>query len=633
MGCKFDKIKKMNLFTWFHHHKLKFGIFAVILSLIFMVIGGLTSSLLISPIFWGLAFAIGGFAKAVEGVTKTIQEKSLNVEFLMIAASLAAFLTGEYAEGAVLIFIFAVSGVLEEFATAQTEKALTSLLKIAPKTAIKIVNDVEQVVEISKLLVRDIVVVKPGQQIPADGVIIKGGAAIDQSSITGEFNPSEKLMGDQVFAGSIVINAPILVQVTKDPQQSVVQKMIQLIKRAQEEKTRSEKRVSLFEKIYVYVVIALSLFVIFLTPPLGWLTESEAFRRGIIVLVVASPCALVASITPALLSTLSHAAKKGILIKSGRYIESLRYINVVAFDKTGTLTTGKPKVVEYVFETKVDELRLLPTMVAAEKLSNHPLAKAISLHFKDVKNIAVELKEIPGRGLEVKTKTDAIQVGNFPFKATATLEEKFIKAGREGKTLVNIIENGVLKGFIALEDSLREDSKVAIEQLKQLSIQPVMLTGDKKETALAIAQKMGIQTIHAESLPETKVTVVQTYASQGKKVLMIGDGINDAPALATASIGVSMGDGTDVSLETADIVMMNNQLQNIPYLIKLSYATQNIITQNVVFSIAVILVLLISNLFGIVVLRYGVIGHELSTILVILNSLRLLSSKKKPLRI
>ncbi len=633
MGCKFDKIRKMNLFTWFNHHKLKFEILAVILSLIFMVIGGLTSSLSISPIFWGLAFAIGGFAKAVEGVTKTIQEKSLNVEFLMIAASLAAFLTGEYAEGAVLIFIFAVSGVLEEFATAQTEKALTSLLKIAPKTAIKIVNDVEQTVEISKLLVRDVVVVKPGQQIPADGVIIKGGAAIDQSSITGEFNPSEKLMGDQVFAGSIVINAPILVQVTKDPQQSVVQKMIQLIKRAQEEKTRSEKRVSLFEKIYVYVVITLSLFVIFLTPPLGWLTESEAFRRGVIVLVVASPCALVASITPALLSTLSHAAKKGILIKSGRYIELLRHINVVAFDKTGTLTTGKPKVVECVFETKVDELRLLPTMVAAEKLSNHPLAKAISLHFKDLKNIPVELKEIPGRGLEVKTKTDAIQVGNFPFKATAALEEKFIKYGREGKTLVNIIENGVLKGFIALEDSLREDSKVAIEQLKQLSIRPVMLTGDKKETALAIAQKMGIQTIHAESLPETKVTVVQTYTSQGKKVLMIGDGINDAPALATASIGVSMGDGTDVSLETADIVMMNNQLQNIPYLIKLSYATQNIITQNVVFSIAVILVLLISNLFGIVVLRYGVIGHELSTILVILNSLRLLSSKKKPLRI
>ncbi|MEY3431398.1 MAG: hypothetical protein RIS53_296 [Bacillota bacterium] len=623
----------MNQHLWFKKYKLKFEIFAVILSLILMVIGALTSSLMISPIFWGLAFAIGGFAKAVEGVTKTIQEKSLNVEFLMIAASLAAFLTGEYAEGAVLIFIFAVSGVLEEFATAQTEKALTSLLKIAPKTAIKMVNGVEQHIEISRLLVKDVVVVKPGQQVPADGVIIQGGAAVDQSSITGEFNPSEKLVGDQVFAGSIVINAPVLVQVTKDPQQSVVQKMIQLIKRAQEEKTHSEKRVSLFEKIYVYVVIALSLFVIFLTPSLGWLTQAEAFRRGVIVLVVASPCALVASITPALLSTLSHAAKKGILIKSGRYIELLRQIDVVAFDKTGTLTTGKPKVVGYAFQTKEDEAKLLAIVVAAEKFSNHPLARAISLHFQSLKTAQVELKEIPGRGLEVKSNSIAIQVGNFPFTIHKVLEEKFLTSSREGKTLVNIIQDGILKGFIALQDTIREDSKVAIEQLKKLSIEPMMLTGDKKETALAIAQKMGIQTIHAECLPETKVKVVKEYALQGKKVLMIGDGINDAPALATAAIGVSMGDGTDVSLETADIVMMNNQLQNIPYLIKLSQSTQTIITENVVFSIAVIVVLLISNLFGIVILRYGVIGHELSTILVILNSLRLLSSKNKPTRI
>jgi len=633
MGYRFDKIMLMNLHSWFNKNKLKFEIFAVFLSLFFMLLGAITTTQTISPIFWGLAFAIGGFAKAIEGITKTIQEKSLNVEFLMIAASLAAFLTGEYAEGAVLIFIFAVSGVLEEFATAQTEKALTSLLKIAPKTAIKMVDGVEEQIEISKLLVKDVVVVKPGQQVPADGVIIQGGAAVDQSSITGEFNPSEKLVGDQVFAGSIVINAPILVQVIKDPQQSVVQKMIQLIKRAQEEKTHSEKRVSLFEKIYVYVVIALSLFVIFFTPSLGWLTEDEAFRRGVIVLVVASPCALVASITPALLSTLSHAAKKGILIKSGRYIELLRQIDVVAFDKTGTLTTGRPKVVGYAFQTQKDESNLLPTVVAAEKLSNHPLAKAISLHFQSLNTVKVELKEIPGRGLEVKTDMHAIQVGNFPFTIHKELEGKFLIASREGKTLVNIIQDGILKGFISLQDTIREDSKVAIEQLKLLSIEPVMLTGDKKETALAIAQKMSIQTIHAECLPETKVKVVKEYTLQGKKVLMIGDGINDAPALATASIGVSMGDGTDVSLETADIVMMNNQLQNIPYLIKLSKSTQKIIMQNVVFSIAVILVLLVSNLFGIVILRYGVIGHELSTILVILNSLRLLSSKKKPIGI
>lgn len=623
----------MNYILWFKKNKLKLEILAVVFSLILMILGGVTSNSPMSPIFWGLAFAIGGFAKAIEGFSKTIKEKSLNVEFLMIAASLAAFLTGEFAEGAVLIFIFAVSGVLEEFATAQTEKALTSLLKIAPKTAIKMVDGIEVKVEITDLIVGDVVVVKPGQQIPADGVVINGGAAVDQSSITGEFNPSEKLIGDSVFAGSISLNAPLQVRVNKDPTQSVVQKMINLIKRAQEEKTRSEKRVSLFEKIYVYVVIALSLFVIFLTPTLGWLTQDEAFRRGVIVLVVASPCALVASITPALLSTLSHAAKKGILIKSGRYIELLRKIQVVAFDKTGTLTTGKPIVVGFNFLTKTDEEKLLPIVSAAEKLSNHPLAKAIANHFSNLKPVTIELKEIPGRGLEVVNNGETIHIGNFPANFNKGLKEQLLQATRDGKTTVNIIQGGQLKGFIALQDTIREQAKVAIDQLIELGVEPVMLTGDKKETASAIAQKMKIKQVHAECLPEGKVKVVKDYLDQNKKILMIGDGINDAPGLATATIGVSMGDGTDVSLETADIVMMNNQLQNIPYLINLSKRTQMIIYQNVIFSISVILILLVSNLFGIVILRYGVLGHELSTILVILNSLRLLSSKKKIVRI
>ncbi len=624
----------MNYILWFKKNKLKLEILAVVFSLALMILGGLTSHSSISPIFWGLAFAIGGFAKAVEGFTKTIKEKSLNVEFLMIAASLAAFLTGEYAEGAVLIFIFAVSGVLEEFATAQTEKALTSLLKIAPKTAIKLFDGVEVKVEITDLIVGDVVVVKPGQQIPADGVVINGGAAVDQSSITGEFNPSEKLIGDSVFAGSIALNAPLQVRVNKDPTQSVVQKMINLIKRAQEEKTHSEKRVSLFEKIYVYVVIALSLFVIFLTPPLGLLTQDEAFRRGVIVLVVASPCALVASITPALLSTLSHAAKKGILIKSGKYIELLRQIQVVAFDKTGTLTTGKPIVVGSYFITKSDEQKLLPILSTAEKLSNHPLAKAIANHFSNLKPVTLELKEIPGRGLEVVSNGEIIHIGNFPVNLiNESLKEQFFQATKDGKTTVNIIQGGELKGFIALQDTIREQAKVAIAQLIELGIEPVMLTGDKKETASAIAKKMKIKQVHAECLPEGKVKVVKDYLNQSRKILMIGDGINDAPGLATATIGVSMGDGTDVSLETADIVMMNNQLQNIPYLITLSKRTQVIIYQNVIFSISVILILLVSNLFGIVILRYGVLGHELSTILVILNSLRLLSSKKKMVRI
>jgi Cd2+/Zn2+-exporting ATPase len=607
--------------------QLFFQIIATQISLILMLLGTFTPNWNNNSLLWGLAFIFGGFFKAKEGLIKTIKEKALNVEFLMIAAALAAFFTGEYAEGAVLIFIFAVSGVLEEYATSQTEKALTSLLKLAPKTAMMIRDEQEVVISISELKIHDVVMVKPGQQVPADGVVLLGGASVDQSSITGEFNPVEKLVGDSVFAGSIVIDSAIRVTVTKDPSQSIVSKMIALVKRAQEEKTKSEKQISTFEKVYVYAVILLSLFVIFATPVLGWLPEDEAFRRGIIVLVVASPCALVASITPALLSTLSHAAKKGILIKSGKYIEGLRTIDVVAFDKTGTLTTGKPRVTDVVFENKSDETRCLPMVVNAERSSNHPLAKAISKHFASMKDISLSIKEIPGRGLELTHQGMNLQVGKFPYTVSDTFKPIYDQATHAGKTTVNIICEKKLIGFIALQDTVRPEVINAVKALISLGVEPVMITGDKEETARAIALQMQIPTVHANCLPEEKVEVIENYRQQGKHVLMIGDGINDAPSLATASIGVSMGDGTDVSLETADIVMMNNNLANIPYLLTLSKRTQAIILQNVIFSISVILLLLLSNIAGLIVLRLGVLGHELSTILVILNSLRLLRIK------
>jgi Cd2+/Zn2+-exporting ATPase len=340
--------------------------------------------------------------------------------------------------------------------------------------------------------------------------------------------------------------------------------------------------------------------------------------------VVASPCALVASITPALLSSLSHAAKKGILIKSGKYIESLRTIDVVAFDKTGTLTTGKPKVVDVVFEKKSDEPKCMPLVVSAERSSNHPLAKAIAKHFIAIKTLNPTIKEIPGRGIEVSHEGMNLQIGKFPYTVSDSFKPIYDATTKAGKTTVNIICEQKLIGFIALQDTVRPEVVDAIKQLIQMGVEPVMVTGDKEETARAIAAMMHIPTIHANCLPQEKVEVVERYRKQGKHVLMIGDGINDAPSLASASIGVSMGDGTDVSLETADIVMMNNNLGNIPYLLTLSKRTQVIILQNMIFSIGVIVILLLSNIAGLIVLRFGVLGHELSTILVILNSLRLL---------
>jgi Cd2+/Zn2+-exporting ATPase len=284
-------------------------------------------------------------------------------------------------------------------------------------------------------------------------------------------------------------------------------------------------------------------------------------------------------------------------------------------------------VTDVVFEIKSDETTCLPLVVNAERSSNHPLAKAISKHFVAIKDVSLSIKEIPGRGLELTDKGMNLQVGKFPYTVSDAFKFIYDQATHAGKTTVNVIRENKLIGFIALQDTVRPEVVDAVKALISLGVEPVMITGDKEETARAIALQMQIPTVHANCLPEEKVEVIESYRKQGKHVLMIGDGINDAPSLATASIGVSMGDGTDVSLETADIIMMNNNLGNIPYLLTLSKRTQAIILQNVIFSISVILLLLLSNIAGLIVLRFGVLGHELSTILVILNSLRLLRIK------
>ena len=375
-------------------------------------------------------------------------------------------------------------------------------------------------------------------------------------------------------------------------------------------------------------MILLSLFVIFLTPTLGWLSSDEAFRRGVIVLVVASPCALVASVSPAILSTLSHAARKGILVKGGRYLETLLRIKVVAFDKTGTITTGQPKVVNVVVSDPALEKDIISILTNMERNSTHPLAKAISEHFATIPTRTLVIKEIPGKGLQAQVDGIHWQVGRFEFTSSESIQNQYLDAIQQGQTIVFIIRDGMLVAFISLTDTIRVQAKPAIFELKKLGVQSLMLTGDTLETARAIAGHVGIDNVQGNCFPEDKLAVIQSYANQGKPILMIGDGINDSPSLAAATLGVSMGDATDVSLETADIIMMNNNLQNIPYLIKLAKRMKSITVQNIGFSLTVIAILLTSNLFGLIELRSGVISHEVSTILVVLNSLRLLKIQK-----
>ncbi|MFU8793657.1 MAG: heavy metal translocating P-type ATPase [Acholeplasmataceae bacterium] len=580
-----------------------------------------------SIILWGSAFAIGGFFKAKEGIEATIENKALNVEILMILAALGAFVIRYYSEGAILIIIFSISGVLESYTSSKSEKALTNLLKLAPKTAVLVKGDEEIDVLIDDLKIGDMVVVKVGEQVPVDGVIKKGETSLDQQAITGEFVPVYKRKGGEVFAGSINLDGIIYVETTKDPKDSVVQKIVQFVKDAQADETKTETTINKIEKYYVYIVIALAILFMVLPVPIDFLdlqTRQDAIYRGIIVLVVGSPCALVASISPAMLSSLSNAARKRILIKGGSYLENMKDLKAVVFDKTGTITTGIPKVMDIVLSDDVDADDTLRLIYTLESHSTHPLAQAVTSHLKDQKALKdLTTNEVPGRGMEASFNDNNWQIGRFDYQIDGLkLDPKAIMA--KGLSMVPIIKEGYLVGYISLKDTIRSDVKQAIIELKKRGMTPIMLTGDHQSAAHQIATEVGIDEYYSQCFPEDKVHLIKEIKKTYGKVMMIGDGINDAPALQIADIGCAMGTGTDVSIETADIIFMNDDLCNLPKLIDLAKRTRTVTTQNIVFSVSVIVLLLITNVFGRIELPLGVVFHEGSTILVILNSLRLL---------
>ena len=601
----------------------------VVISIIFIMLGYIfdasSPNSIWIPIFFGASFAIGGYAKAKEGILDTIKNKSLNVEILMILAALGAFIVGDYSEGAILILIFSISGVLESYATSRSEKALTSLLKLAPQTALLFENNQETEVLVSELSIGQDVIVKVGQQVPVDGKIVKGSTSLNQAAITGEFVPVYKDTGDSIFAGSINIDSTIVVKTMKDPKDSVVQKIVDFVKDAQHNKTKSQSFIDKFEKYYVYIVIVMAILFMTIPPLFNWWTPEYAFNRGVIVLVVGSPCALVASITPAMLSSLSNGARHRILIKGGTPLEQLIGLKTVVLDKTGTITSGIPKVVRIEVIDSLDREEVLSILYTLEKQSEHPLAKSIasSLDQKYMKT-SIHTNEISGRGMEAEIDGNLWQIGRFDSKIHEDLLEKLDRCNSLGHSNVAIVKNSITVGFVALMDTIRDNAKDVMTDLRKMGIKTVLLTGDNNFTANAIAKEAGVDSFESNCFPDDKVNKVKELQKSFGKVMMVGDGINDAPALAVSDVSVAMGTATDVSLETSDIVIMNDKLENITRIIKLSKRMRKITLQNIIFSTSVILFLLISNVFGIIELPTGVVAHETSTILVILNSLRLL---------
>lgn len=579
-----------------------------------------------------LSFLIGGFAKAKEGIVRTIRNKELNVELLMILAAVGSAIVGYWTEGAVLIFIFALSGTLESYTLNKSRREISSLMDLQPEDALLINAGMEKRILVSQLVIGDLILIKPGERLPADGVIINGTAAIDESAITGESMPITKETGSEVFAGTVNINGSITVEITKPTNETLFHKIIELVQNAQSEKSPSQLFIERFEGQYVKGVLLTTSLMLFLPHYLlgwGW---NETFYRAMVLLVVASPCALVASIMPATLSAISNGARRGILFKGGIHLENLSHLQAIAFDKTGTLTKGEPVVTDIIAGNTLCKEEVLLVAASIEYHSNHPLANAIVKYAKERLPSPLlqpeRIEDVAGWGVKAVLDQADWKIGKAGFvgkdKAMHFADGAAVRLAEEGKTIVFLQKNDALEGVISLKDVVREETKAAINQLKKQGIYTVMVTGDSMKTAQSISSESDVHEYVAECLPENKVEYVKRLREKFGNIAMVGDGINDAPALATANVGIAMGGGTDVALETADIVLMKNNLLRIAEAIQLSKRMNKIIKQNIIFSITIIVFLISSNFLQAVDLPLGVIGHEGSTILVILNGLRLL---------
>jgi Cd2+/Zn2+-exporting ATPase len=611
------------------------------------------------------AYVIGGYESAREGLTTLFEEKQLDVDLLMIVAALGAASLGlwrqEYyliVDGAVLILIFAISGALEGYAMQRTERDIRSLMSLTPDTARVILHSEEQEIPIDKLQVGDEVLVKPGELIPTDAIIIEGYSTLNEASITGESLPVEKTVGDEVFAGTINGNGALKLRVHQPPESSLIQRVIQLVKQAQTEAPPSQLFIERFERGYALIIVMAGILLATLPPILlNWDWETTIYR-ALIFLVVASPCALMAAIMPTLLSGIANGARQGILFKSGAQLEMMGKVRAIAFDKTGTLTTGNLQVVQIIPATGQSESRVLQIAAALEAYSEHPIGQAIAqaaqqqqLELPPVTNVKAEI----GQGISGEVESQLVLVGkaafienqqipvgaglednplrkqitfqqNPPFSTDEVLKTQSQQLEAEGKTVVWVAYAGELLGIIAIADTIRPTAAATIKRLKHLGIeQIVMLTGDNQRTAYSVAQQLGVDQVYAELLPEDKVNVIRRLQQQYQTVAMVGDGINDAPALAQASVGIAMGvAGSDVALETADIVLMADRLEKLEQAIVLGRRSQSIIKQNIAFALSFIVLLLIANFTSHITMPLGVIGHEGSTVMVTLSGLRLL---------
>jgi Cd2+/Zn2+-exporting ATPase len=577
-----------------------------------------------------VGYVLGGYRQAIEGTTTLFKDRDLDVDLLMVVAAIGAAAIGYWFDGALLIFIFALSGTLEGYASARTKRDIEALIALHPEDALVVREGREQRVPAASLAVDELLIVKPGERIAADGIIAEGTSAVNQASITGESIPADKCAGNEVFAGTINGHGALRVTVTRPAADTILARMIQLVQQAQERRPPAQLFIERFEHGYAKVVVVGAIAVVALPSLAHWWTFREALYRAMIFLVVASPCALAASMMPTLLSALSNGARNGILFKGSTFIESLGRVRAVAFDKTGTLTSGHPVVTDVISLSGESEDEILTFAAAIESLSEHPLARAIVTEAarRNLKgDTASNLQSVPGTGAHATVGGQTWSIGKATLfhEVSDTTRARHQALTAEGKTVV-MLGTGAVRGLIGLRDTLRPRAGNAVRALRDFGLEHVtLITGDTRQTADAIGRDVGITEIHAELLPADKVRVVDELVRRYERVAMVGDGVNDGPALAVASVGIAMGvSGTDVALETADVVLTTDDLEKIPYAVALGRQSLRVVKQNLVLALGMIVLLVVSDLLGWITLPWGVVGHEGSTLLVTLNGLRLL---------
>ncbi len=615
--------------VWYGFPPLRNALIAAVIAVSGFSLGllGIIPELVVT-LFFVVAILLGAYHWAREGFEELIHEHAIDIEMLMIAATLGAIVLGLWGEAVTLVVLYAAAEGVEHITYARTRASIRNLLDLAPKEAVLIRNGTEQVIPAEQLKVGDIFLVKPGAGIPTDGIIVKGRSSINEAAVTGESMPVEKQEGMKVFAATLNVDGALEIRATATFSDNTLTRMIHMVEEAQEQKGKTQAFIDRFGRKYTPAVFLVSLILIVI-PPFFGIPFNELAIRGVVLLVAAAPCALVMSTPVAVAAGIGSAGKHGILIKGGIHLENLGKTKAVAFDKTGTLTTGTPAVTD-IIPLNGDEQEVLRIAYTVERCSDHPLARAIVNHAEAAgiqPHEAVDLCALAGQAATATINGTVYYVGKPEFftgtNPDAEMQHQISRLRNVGKTVMFVGTQEKILGLVAVRDQVRPNAKAMIDQLHAMGIATIMLTGDNRVTSDAVAANLGIDDIRADLKPEDKTSAIESLKEKYGAVVMIGDGINDAPALARATVGIAMGTiGTDAAIEAADVALMADDLSKVPEAIAFGKKALSVSNQNIVFSIAVLAALIPGALLGVLGVSAAVIFHEASELLAVGNGLR-----------